>query len=804
MKNTSLLKFEFKKLLGHRYLVIFIVSCLIINGVICYLNADRTPETTYVQQMLSEYEEDAEPFLEAWREIKQIESDYDKLYVAYIKGQIPEEPQLIYPCNYSGKEDLNDDVLLRRLFDCVAREDEYRSEVEQYVNQAKINKDELLYSYGGLDKSSFAYQKQALIEHGYTQVLEQTQLFPEAGNGWNQLFAYDAVNIWMLLAVIAGTITLVLSEQGNASMILRCSKKGRFHTAFAKSMALLSWVFIVLFLFTATTMLAILFKSGGYSSLTNSIAIFEEYTAIPIALTVGEFLGLTLAVRFLALCAVGVVCACICIWLRSISLSFATTITAVGIQYVMFLFGQTESIQYLNIVGAMSLSSTLSTFRCASLFGYAIEFLPLLLFCGLAVAIIGSITFQYLFCNIRLSISRRGLLTQVKRTLVTQIELFQSKFTSKSTTRKRHLFSANLFAYEWRKAFTSRGVLLLLFLAVVFKLSAAYVQFDSQNTYSLMLYSRYIDEVQGEQTDEKREYIESELKRIESILDEFPQKKQEFYSGNLSYDQYSMVLEEYNLASSSEEVAERVMFHSEYLDWLADHRNVNAHYLYDIDWIRLFEVGSDVILIALLAYLSAGVFSDEYTKLSGEGNRMLMISATKKGRTNLYRHKLSFSLLISLIITLLFNSVDGLCIVQNFNLPNGESPLLSLERFGDIEYSGSIYQFITTTWVIQLFVALIVAGIVALLGALIKNKLYTLLSSFSLLFIPYLFKKIGLSQFAYFDISNGFDAEQLWLLASKQDVLKDYTYILLYFIVLLSIFAALLLITYRRAHKNKS
>ena len=803
MKNTSLLKFEFKKLLGHRYLVIFIVSCLIINGVICYLNSDRTPETTYVQQMLSEYEEDAEPFLEAWREIKQIESDYDKLYVAYIKGQIPEEPQLIYPCNYSGKEDLNDDVLLRRLFDCVAREDEYRSEVEQYVNQAKINKDELLSSYGGLDKSSFAYQKQALIEHRYTQVLEQTQLFPEAGNGWNQLFAYDAVNIWMLLAVIAGTITLVLSEQGNASMILRCSKKGRFHTAFAKSMALLCWVFIVLFLFTATTMLTILFKSGGYSSLTNSIAIFEEYTAIPIALTVGEFWALTLTVRFLSLCAVGVICACVCIWLRSISLSFATMITAIGIQYVMFLFERTESVQYLNIVGAMSLSSTLSTFRCASLFGYAIEFLPLLLFCGLAVAIIGSITFQYLFCNIRLSISRRGLLAQVKRTLVTQIELFQSKFTSKSTTRKRHLFSANLFAYEWRKAFTSRGVLLLLFLAVVFKLSAAYVQFDSQNTYSLMLYSHYIDEVQGEQTDEKREYIENEIERIENILDEFLQKKQEFYSGNLSYDQYSMVLEEYNLASSSEEVAERVMFHSEYLDWLANHRNVNAHYLYDIDWIRLFEVGSDVILIALLAYLSSGVFSDEYTKLSGEGNRMLMISATKKGRTNLYRHKLSFSLLLSLIITLLFNVMDGFCIVRNFNLPNGESPLLSLELFGGIEYSGTIHQFIATTLVIQLFVAVIVSGIVALLGALIKNKLYTLLSSFSLLFVPLLFKKIGLVQFAHYDITNGFDAEQLWLLASKQDVLKDYMYILLYFIGLLTILTVLSVITYRKARTNK-
>lgn len=803
MKNTSLLKFEFKKLLGHRYLILFIVSCLIINGVICYLNADRASETTYIQQMISDYEDDAEPFLEAWSEIKRIESDYDRLYIAYIKGQIAEEPQLIYPCNYSGKEELNDEVLLRRLFECIAREEEYRSEVGQYVNQAKINKEELLSSYGGIDKSSFAYRKQALIEHKYTQVLEQAQISPEAGNGWNQLFAYDAVNIWMLLAVIAGTITLVLSEQGNASMILRCTKKGRLHTAFAKSLTLIGWVFFVLFAFMATTMLAILFKSGGYSSLTNSIAIFEEYTAIPIALTVGEFLGVTLAVRFLSLCVVGVVCACVCLCLRSISLSFATTITAVGIQYVMFLFGQTDGFKYLNIVGTMSLSSTLSTFRCASIFGYAVEFLPLMLTCGLAIAIIGTMTFQYLFCTTRLGISRRELLTRVKSALVAQRQLFHSKISSRRIARKRRTFSTSLFAYEWRKTFTSRGVILLLLLTVILKLSVIYVQYDSQNTYSLTLYSQYIDEVQGEQSDEKRQYIETETKRIKTVIEEFQQKKQDFYSGNLSYDQYSEILEEYNIAVSSEEVAERVMFHSEYLDWLANYRNIKAYYLYDIDWIRLFEVGSDVILIALLAYLSAGVFSDEYTKLSGEGNRMLMISATKKGRTDLYRHKLSFSLLLSLIITLLFNVMDGFCIVQNYNLPNGESPLLSLERFGDIEYSGSIYQFIATTWGIQLFCALIIAGIVALLGALIKNKLYTLIFSFSLLFVPLLFKKIGLVQFAHYDISNGFDAEQLWLLASKQDILKDYMYILLYFIGLLTILTVLSFITYRKARTNK-
>ena len=804
MKNTSLLKFEFKKLLGHRYLIIFVVSCLIINGVICYINSDRSPETTYVQQMISEYEDDAQPFLNAWDEIKRIESDYDKLYIAYLKGQVLDEPQLTYPCNYSGRNDLNDEILLRRLFECIAREDEYRSEVEQYIDQAKVNKEELLSSYEKTDKTSYAYQKQALTEYAYTQVSEQTQMYPEAGNGWNQLFAYDAVNIWMLLSIIAGTITLVLSEQGNVSMILRCTKKGRFPTAFAKSMTRIGWAFFVLLGFMATTMLAIFLKSGGYSSLANSLAVFEEYTAVPLALTVGEFFGLLLVVRFLSLCVVGIVCAGVCLLFRNISFSFATMITAIGIQYVMFLFGQSDHFKYLNIVGAMSLSSTLSTFRCVSIFGYAVEFLPLMITCGLAFVIIGAVIFQYLFCVTRLGTSRRGILARIQLILSTQTQQFYKKSQSRRISRKKRIFSTNLFAYEWRKIFTSRGVLFLLLLTVIFKLSVVYVQYSSLNTYSLTLYSHYIDEVQGEQSDEKRQYIETETKRIETVLNEFLEKKQEFYSGNLSYDQYSKVLEEYNLAVSSEDVAGRVMLHSEYLDRLAEYRNINAFYLYDIDWIRLFETGSDVILIALLAYLSAGVFSDEYAKQSGEGNRMLMISATKKGRTDLYRHKLSFSLLMSLIITLLFNAVDGLFIVRNFNLPDGESPLLSLERFGGIDYSGSIYQFIVTTWLIQLFVALVAAGIVTLLGALIKNKLYTLLSAFSLLFVPQLFNKIGLTQFTHCDMSNGFDAEQLWLLASKQDVLNDYMYITLYLICLLTIFSVLSFITYRHTHINKT
>lgn len=800
MKNMSLLKFEFKKLLGHRYLIIFAVSCLIVNGCICFINTDTSPETPYVRQLLAAYEDDPAPLLEAQRELRELEDDYNRLYIAYIKGQLAEEPQLIYPCNYSGQQELNDALLLGRAFECIAREDEYRAAVAQYIDRAIINKGELLSSYGEINASSFAYRKQALIERRYTQVLEQTRIFPEAGRGWDELFSYDAVNLWMLLAVIAGTITLVLSEQGSTSMILRCAKKGRLQTALAKSMALVGWVLCVLVAFTATTMLAVLFKCGGYSSLTNSIAIFEEYTATPIALTVGELLALMTAVRALALCVCGVACACVCMWLRSIPLSFAATVAAVGIQYAMLLFGQTDGLKYLNIVGAMSLSSALSNFKCVSILGYAAELLPLMVIGGAALAIIGTVIFVSLFRATRLGVSQRRPSARLKLIFAAWRQRLGEKMLPRRLARKRRTLSTHLLAYEWRKLFTSRGVILLLLLTAICKPVAAHLQYDAHNSYALTLYSDYIEAVQGEQSDEKRSYIEAENRRIETVIDELPQRKQEFYAGNLSYDRYREILEEYNTAVSREEVAERVLLHSEYLDRLAATRNIEACYLYDIDWLRLFEAGADILLMALLAYLSAGIFSDEYKT---NGGCMPIVSAAKKGRAELYRKKLLLALSVSLTVTLLFNAVDAACIIRNFKLPDGGSPLQSLERFGGVEYSGSICRFVALTWGIQLFTALIAAAIVTLLGALIKNRLYTLLCSFSLLFVPMILKRLGLTQFAYFDIGNGFDAEQLWLLACGQDVLKDHIFILLYFIGLSTAFAVLLFITYRKARDNK-
>lgn len=802
--NTDLLKFEVKKLSGQRYFIVFLVICLIINGIIAYLSADKVPEAPYLKQMLQDHAIDARPFIEAQEEMQSIERDYNRMLFAYMKGETAEEPQLKYPCHYSGLEELDDDTLLRRMFKCIDRGEEYKKQLEQFIEQAQINKEELLYSYSGIDTSSFAYKQQDLIERRYTQVLEQAEIFPELGLGWNQLFAYNAVNLWMILAVIAGAISLVLSEAGNASMILRCAKKGRLRTAAAKTAALLCWSLLVLLAFTSTTMLAISLKSGGFSSPANSIAIFEEYTAIPLALSIGEFFALLLGTRFLSLCVVGIVCACLSLCLRTVSLSMAAAIAATASQYMMFLLGKAEGVKYLNLIGAMSLSTMLSTFRCIRVFENAVEFLPLVLIFGAAITIIGAALFLCLFCNIRLGIARRAPLAQIRQTLEKQKTKLAGKLPSRKHSKRRHVYSTGLFAYEWRKVFTSRSILLLLLLTAICKISLAYEQYNTLNSYGLTLYTQYIDVVQGEQTDEKRQFIEDETKRINTVLGEFPLIKQNYRAGKISYDNYRVLLEEYNIADSSQDVAERVLLHSQYIDALAEHRGVEAHYLYDIDWLRLFDAGADILLIALLAFISAGVFSDEYTKLSGEGNRMPVISATKKGRTDLYRQKLSFALLLALIITLLFNALDGFFIARNFKLPSGGSPLLSLEIFGNAEYSGSIDQFIALNWVIQLFAALITAGIVTLLGALIKNKLYTLLASFSLLFAPLIFKKIGLPQFAHFDISNGFDAGQLWILASRQDVLGDRMYILTYLTALAVIFAALLLITYRKTRTNKS
>ena len=174
----------------------------------------------------------------------------------------------------------NDYDLIRIFLSRQNEEEEWRRQIEKTIERAEINKEDLLIFYVNLDENSFAYRQQDLISRLYTDVLENTKL-ETRGYGWDQLFSFDAVNIFIFLLILAGAVVIFLSDVGRPALILRVSKNGRGRTAIAKIVALLCWailsVFLVLLTIGVAVYLKCIFRSFGAHGIFLRLSIYAVF-----------------------------------------------------------------------------------------------------------------------------------------------------------------------------------------------------------------------------------------------------------------------------------------------------------------------------------------------------------------------------------------------------------------------------------------------------------------------------------------------------------------------------------------------
>lgn len=203
------------------------------------------------------------------------------------------------------------------------------------------------------------------------------------------------------------------------------------------------------------------------------------------------------------------------------------------------------------------------------------------------------------------------------------------------------------------------------------------------------------------------------------------------YSIRKVNEDYNSFLKEYNYARDRVDIIKTLRAHSEYLDGLAEDGIVGC-YLYDIDWLRIANAGTNPFLIIILIFVASGLFADEYRQ---EG-LINIIRTTKKGRKSLFAAKIVFSAIAVLILSLTITALEGFLILKNLELPDASFPLASLEIFGPSALDVSIAGYFVIAFGVRFLLLEAVCIASTSLGALMKNKLYTLAISFILVFAP--------------------------------------------------------------------
>ena len=106
---------------------------------------------------------------------------------------------------------------------------------------------------------------------------------------------------------------------------------------------------------------------------------------------------------------------------------------------------------------------------------------------------------------------------------------------------------------------------------------------------------------------------------------------QNYISGKTDDAIYSAYLSDYNYAFSHKEPLEAVTSHAQYIDKCKAETGIDAWFVYDSGWLRLIGTDADILLLAALLVIFAGVFADEYGSRSSSGGFANILRPTKPG-----------------------------------------------------------------------------------------------------------------------------------------------------------------------------
>ena len=292
------IRYELQKLLGIRYLWIFLAVLLLSNGAIAFYTANKAQPKGITSQEISNfydlYFSDTVEMEKYYTEMQEWQAEQQKLFLEAMQSgnreYVPEEW-----VNQYAPDGYSDMMLFMEVYAKIKSAGSYSSDMQKVINRANANLAE--FRSMGISEDSYTYKYQQRIIGTYERLRDNVQIGVEYTHGWGDYFDYDIVNIFIFVILIMfGSVIFAQEKVSGFLPIVRSARYGRTRTAFAKIavMGLLTVGIVLLFTFTTWGIYGL---ELGYSSPSNAIQAFGS--SLTASIYHGRSVRDTVAVRLL-------------------------------------------------------------------------------------------------------------------------------------------------------------------------------------------------------------------------------------------------------------------------------------------------------------------------------------------------------------------------------------------------------------------------------------------------------------------------------------------------------------------------
>ncbi len=676
-----MLRQEWKKLLRDRF--VWVVLAAFLLGTICMVwikaEQDTKLDVDACMEAFALYETDREAFYQRQQALSQSLTDWESPEADKLAAFFLAEQQASYPQTYG--EQLQ--IIVR--------------------NTNRVLKD---YDAMRMKEHSYLYVRQQNFREIYTR-LQDVEIEYELVRGWDLYFSYEFPGILAFLCLCLLVPYLLSREREYGTFpVERATPRGRRSMAMAKLWCVLGLTAGVVIAVNFCTLLPLTWVTG-FSSLSNSAHVLTGFVYLPLDLTVGELLLLSMGLKLL----VALTLAGLLFLLYTLTRSYyGTVLLGVGTVFADLAFLGDYGILYLS-----SPMRCLEIYDCFNFFTYCMPTVcfacVVVLLCGIFCITVGTVLFP----------RREGTRVPVLR---------RSGFFSLGHPR-------TLFGQECRKLWFKQGGLWLLIAVLVLRWGVSTWQYTEEFTVAEHYYREYMEIIAGEYTPEKDAFIVEEIetqKRYADMAEEtistYPMEEQDALRQKIMAASYRI--------TALERIARQAVYVRE---------TEGAFFVSDTDWNAYLDRDFDYLFYAALVLMLSGILARE-KDLGAHPT----LAATRYGRGRFYRAKTLCALayIVSLYVSCAL--CDLWVFYAEHDLPGMDFPAQSLSALS-FSRGMTLGGFLGCSLSACLLTALLAVPACVGISALISRTRTSFALTMTGVFVPFLVCKTGFAEAGYVAVS---------------------------------------------------
>lgn len=573
------------------------------------------------------------------------------------------------------------------------------------------------------EEGSFSYNNIKKTTSDFEN-LNGTQL--EAGNNSavenSTTFVLTDLLVFALVFLMCIYIFTFERDKGLYSLI-RTSKNGRMSLIISKLTVLIFATVLISVIYYSSN-IAVCGLYSGLGDMTRNIQSSEIFMNCNFNLQIWQYLVLWCLSKIITMCVLALLIALIFVLIKNTAMIFIVTALAILAEGIMYLVIGSNSpfnqLKYINFFYFLSGNNIFGNYLNINLFSQPVNITVIYAIVMVMIAIL-SVT---IICS---SFVKSTQLSR-KKVFVPMLEKLRGKFGKIQGSVS--VFKGECFKH-YKGSMAILVIVLLVFIAYLNLTDDISIVYTSAQESA---YSTYMDELEGELTQEKEYFL---------------QKQQDYFNGlneelntisldtTLSAEEKEMkIMAVESILKTKGAAFEEISQQASYIKDVGEKFNIKPVFVNNIVYKRLVENPTRewqyfTLLMAVIIFISSNIFAFEHKK-----QMVNLIRCTQKGKLKLVLSKVMTITLTTIISYTLIYLPYYINFIKTFGTESFNTPIVFMQDFSNIGSTISISGMIFVTAATHIMAAVTVMIAVAMFSQTLKNNILSMIVATVIVLFP--------------------------------------------------------------------